>query len=185
MGARFRVLNEKHQHQHQHQPRRVDLGRSSSSWRLSRRIQRNHQKLKQLWPRQHQPWWTPQRLAGCTSGFERASRLRHGGGRISWHRINRQDPLSIDGCGIEVLLIWSDTCLLFISVWPWHTSFRTAAAATTAKAGERTTRGRGLRRGCYGGREALSGQRRRAEAKSLPKKKKQKLSWLLENNKFQ
>ena len=64
--------------------------------------------------------------------------------------------------------IWSGTCLLFIGGWPWHTSFTTAAAATTATAGERTARGHGLRRGHCGGPEALAGHRKRAEAKSLP-----------------
>ena len=43
-----------------------------------------------------------------------------------------------------------------------HTSFRTAPAATTVTASERTTRGHVLRRGCCGGREAPSGQRSRA-----------------------
>ena len=48
----------------------------------------------------------------------------------------------------------------FINNWLWHTSFRTAA--TTATAGERTTRGHGLRRGCCGGREIAAGVQSRA-----------------------
>ena len=66
-------------HQQQQHPRRVDLSESSSSWTSSRRTQGNHVLL----PRQHQPWWTPRWLAGCTSGYDRAGRTRHGGGRIS------------------------------------------------------------------------------------------------------
>ena len=68
----------------------------------------------------------------------------------------------IEGCGIEVSFIWGGICLLFIGGWPWHTSCRTPAAATTATAGERTTRGHGLRRGCCGGREIADGVQSRA-----------------------
>ena len=81
MGAQFRVLTAEHQHQQHHQqqhhPRRVDLGKSSSSWTSSRRTQRNHLLLQQLWPR-HQPWWTPRWQTGCTSGCERAGGTRNG-----------------------------------------------------------------------------------------------------------
>ena len=49
----------------------------------------------------------------------------------------------------------------FINNWLRHTSFRTAAA-TTATAGERTTRGHGLRQGCCGDREIAEGALSRA-----------------------
>ena len=129
-------------------------GRSSSSRRVSRSdTAQPLEAAATLAETAPTPWWTCQWLAGCTSGFGRASRTRHGGERTSWHRVDRQAPLWIEGCGIKVPFIWSGTCLLFIGGWPWHTSFTTAGAATTATAGERTTRGHGLRRRCCGGRE--------------------------------
>ena len=50
----------------------------------------------------------------------------------------------------------------FINNWLWHTSCRTPAAAATAPAGERTTTGHGLRRGCFGDREIVEGALSRA-----------------------
>ena len=53
-------------------------------------------------PRRHGDTTVPAKH-GCTSGFGRADRTSHGGGRISWHRVDRQAPLWIVRCGTEVL----------------------------------------------------------------------------------
>ena len=156
-GAQFHALTAKHQHQQQHQPRRVDLGRSSSSWTSSWRTQRNHLLLQQLWPRQHQPWWTPGGPLAAHLAVSEQAEQDMAADASAW----------IEGCGIEVSFIWGGICLLFIGSWPWHTSCRTPAAAATAPAGERTTTGHGLRRGCCVGREIADGVQSEAHARRV------------------